>query len=126
MPAVFELPPIAEGNTVVLLARFENDDGTALIRAEISSVSIKCYDLGDPANTVTSATPAVADVFFDTLSTGLDWDVDTEGWNFKYKCPSTFFPQGGRTYKVEVTVTEASGDLASQIWLQPTANLLSR
>lgn len=132
------LPPIFEGGQVVLLARLEDDDATALQQADISAITIKVYDKNDPANAILTDTLTVADVIYDTLQTGNGWMLDSAanpdpisglyGWNFRYKTPTTYFPQGNRTYTVEAeAVGQGSpADKDYMVWEQPTINLLRR
>ena len=121
-----EMPPIVQGNTAVLLGRLEDIDGTPLVQADVSAVSVKVYDMDQRENVVVSDTPNVSDVIFNTLQT---WPTipgftapDSEGYNFRYETLATFFPQGNRRYQVEVIAT-VGGKPRSQIWRQSTIDL---
>lgn len=135
---IIELPPVYEGGQVVLLARLEDDDATALQQADISAITIKVYDEGDPANAILTDTLSVPAVIYDTLQTGNGWTLDSAanpdpisglyGWNFKHKTLTTYFPQGDRTYRVEAEVVGQGGtpDKDYMAWRQKTINLLRR
>lgn len=125
-----KMEPQYEGCQAVLLARFIDDDATPLVQADISTITAKCYNKADPANIVASASLSAASNIFDTLQT---WPVvagftapDTTGYNFRYKTPIGFFPQGDQEYVVEIVVTEAGGDVSAQTWIQETLNLHQR
>lgn len=121
-----DMTPIVQGNTAVLYGRIEDLDGTPLVQADVSAISVKCYDMGDRSNAVGSETPNVSDVIFNTLQPWPDLPgftaPDSEGYNVRYETPATFFPQGNRNYQVEMICT-VGGKPRSQIWRQSTIDL---
>lgn len=125
-----QVAPINEGDQTVLLARVCDNDNDPLIQSDISSINVRSYDTNDRGNYINSADPTVASVIFDTLQ---DWPTvpgftapDTEGYNFKYVTPAAFFPQGKRTYQVEVKITLTDATVRTQIWIVPTTDLFQR
>lgn len=122
------LPPIPEGNRVVLLARLMDDDNVAMQQSDFSEIAIRVYDISDPANAIISTTLAIASTVFNTLQ---DWPDDTTapdtiGYNFRWPTLNSYFPQGKRTYQVEVKFTEPGGNYSFHVWEQPTLNLFQR
>lgn len=118
------IPPIYEGGQAVLLARFMDDDGTALLQADCSEITFKSYKKGD-SNVVVEGTLNISAVISDTLLTTRGWAVDTTGYNFFYKTPITAAPQVG-DYVFEIKITEAGGDVCYQTWEVTTLNLNQR
>lgn len=101
-----------EDTGVLLLARVVDWDGNLLTQANTTSVTVTCYDKNStpPDKLELTATPAVADVIFDTEQSGGNWPYD-DGYTFKYPMPATALPTGGHGYVVEVMITPASGEV---------------
>jgi hypothetical protein len=125
-----EMQPIDQGGTTVLLGRLTDLSNTPLVQVDIASITVKSYDTGDIKNPVAETTPSVASVIFDTLR---PWPTipgftapDDVGYNVKYETPTTFFPQGGRKYQVELKATLQAGNPRTQIWRQPTTDLFQQ
>lgn len=99
---------VFEDATAVFVSRMQAADGDPAVQADVSSISYAVYDrkLGTE---VISGTLTVSSVVYDTLQTGSIWTRDDVGYNFKYALPTTAFPTGGRSYRVEFKWTFADG-----------------
>ena len=102
---------VQEGAPGFNRARYEAEDGTALVQADITSIARKVFDLDGtaPDTPVDTSTPAVGTVIFDTLQTPSSWKEDATGYNFKDTVAATVLADGGRRYRVEYTFTLAAG-----------------
>ena len=83
--------------------------------ADVSAVTVQCFDRGNDNAVTHSATPTVNTVIFDTLQT--DWDGDSTGYNFRADLPASAFPTGGNVYTVEAKVTTSGG---TAVWADYT------
>ena len=104
---------IVEGSGAALVARIKSLDDTYPTQAGISSISYTVIDQKS-GSTITSGTLTITSVWFDTLQTPTFWDEDTTGYNFRWDSPKTNYPEGGRTYAVEVIFDFASGEDVAQ------------
>ena len=107
------------GGSVVTMARLESIEGTPLDPAEIASVHYTIHEVDHCA--VGVETPVAghenqpispAAVLYAALQTDSTWDVDAEGYNFRYEIDTTTdpaFPTAGKTYVVRYVVTPLSG-----------------
>lgn len=77
-----------------------------VVQADLSTITAACY-LDDGTVVVSPTSLTISNVIFDTVKT---WDVDSSGYNFRYACPSTFFPNAV-DYVVELKFTFTSGDV---------------
>lgn len=117
------------GGTVTLLARIEDQDGTEVTQAAISSGKYYVYllDNDDPARAERHPVAnhdgvalTIANVIYDTLQTGDPWDEDSIGFNVKYTIDvstNACFQLAGRMYLVEVRLTPDSGQIITAKWL---------
>lgn len=96
-------------------------EGTLILQADITSISVKAYDA--TGTLITSTTPAVADVWYDTLQTTGVWLKVAKGGNFRYTCPVAMFPSGNELVTLEVTITLTSGEPVRAVWDVPIINL---
>lgn len=102
---------VQEAQGFTALARVVKGSGAALVQADVSSVARRIFD---PAST-TPTTPiegptalTVSAVIFDTLQTDGYWTLDSTGYNFRDTYAGALLAEGGRTYRVEYTITTAS------------------
>lgn len=100
----------------MLLARVLAPDGDPAQQADISSIAYSVYDLHPDPDSTQTGTLVVADVIFDALQTDSRWTADATGYNFRWDAPASLFATGGHTYRVEVTLTPASGELIQLRW----------
>lgn len=105
---------VAEGADLVFYRRIYTDVSgtqTALTQALTSAITYKVFD--SPTTTTASASGSltVSSVIFDTLQTNSIWTtyVDSTGYNFRSVFARSLFPDGNKTYRVEVIVTLAGG-----------------
>lgn len=118
---------ILEGSDSFPRARFEAEDGTALVQADITSIAREVFDLESttPDVAVDSSAPAVATVIFDTLQTPSSWVEDAIGYNFKDNVEASIVAEGGHRYRVEYVYTLATGHLRSKVFEITVENMRS-
>lgn len=97
-------------------------EGTLILKADITSISVKAYD--DEGTLITETAPSKADVWYDALQTTGVWAKVARGGNFLYTCPATMFPSGTELVRLEVTVTLTSGEPVRAVWEVPVINLV--
>ncbi len=117
---------VNEDGSASVLARVVSLDGTGdtihdsegpcLLRADVSSITCRVYDLGTNrgASSGTEITPAptvsASTSVFDTLrSAGWDTYGDPAGYNFRHDLAPAYFPTGGHWYLIEYVVTTING-----------------
>lgn len=100
---VIEDSPAALLNRVRLF-----DTGEYIQQAEIDSISVEVFNLQTAEQVGETFTLDVTESVFDTLQTDARWTEDDTGYNFLAVIPSDYFPSGGQTYRVEITVTPVS------------------
>lgn len=96
-------------------------EGELILKADITSISVKAYDA--TGTLIVETTPAKADVWYDTLQTTGVWTKVARGGNFQYTCPATMFPAGNELVTLEVTVTLTSTEPVRAVWQVPVINL---
>lgn len=84
------------------------DEWKWLLQANVHTVVRKVYDLSSstPSTAINTQSLTVADVIYDTAQS---WSKDSVGWNFADAIPGTVMTSPGSTYRVDYTVTLASG-----------------
>ena len=114
-----------EGANITLMARVTKPDGTNITQASISSIAMKVFALSDSAQVGVTAALTVASVVSDSLVTTTPWTKDTTGYNFTYELTgSTYLPNGGETYRIEIVFTLAAGGTVPVVYEPTTRNLL--
>ena len=115
---------ILEGQPFIPIARVTNTAGAYITQAAVSSIS---YAVANAATLVSTGTGSlvVADVVFDTLQTGANWNVDGTGYNFLATIPATCFPDGNVIYRVEVSFVPTSGTAIVLAYDCTTLDLIS-
>lgn len=117
---------IFEDSGVVLMGLFKGgDDGEAVQQADISSIAYSVWDITDtssPSETATG-TLTVANVIYDTLQTDSRWSKGGDGYNFLWEAPSTLFPDGSKTYRLEIKFTPSAGEPFHGVYEIQTKNL---
>lgn len=101
-----------EDSGCYLMARVTGNSGSVITQASISTISYGVWDMSTSPPTVVVAAGTslvVSAVVFDTLQTDARWTRDSTGYCFAVAMPAASFPDGGRTYRVEVKMTPASG-----------------
>lgn len=133
MSQVFRVSPHFEDTPLTLMGRFcarqatgsispIAKEGVLLLKADITSISVKSYD--DEGTLITETTPAKADAWFDILQTTGVWAAVVRGGNFLYDCPAAMFPAGNELVRLEITVTLTSGEPVRAVWEVPIINLV--
>lgn len=87
-------------------------EGKFLKQADIASITCKVFDLdgATPDTPVATPTVTISSAILDTPDTADTlWTVDTYGYNFIHDIANTVFADGNHRYRVEYTVTLASG-----------------
>lgn len=118
---------VPEDSRPILLARFTKLNGAVAVQADVSSISLKIFDLdGDsPSSPVSSTAPSVAGSVFDTLQTNSNWTRDDSGYNFSTQIPAAVLTEGRRRYAAEVMATlVAGGTVLVGQWLLSTRELM--
>ena len=109
---------IYAGASCAVLARVLDLDDTRLVRADLSTITYTIAELlagdvtGEAVDGHEDVSLTVADVLFDTLSTGSGWDKDSTGWNFRHVIETddaVAFPTEEKRYQVEYTFTTTAG-----------------
>lgn len=90
-------------------------EGNLIQQADVSDISVKVFDsvgsqIGD------TLTPAASAVVFDTLQTSATWGNLTQGGNFRYSVPGTYFPTGNTANRVEIVITLTDGHKLPAVW----------
>lgn len=114
---------IWEDDSLTMMARVLAHDGEPAVVADYTSITYAVHDAdGNQIIAPTGLTPA--DVAFDTLQTDARWGQDETGYNFRFTLGPTAFPDGGKTYFVEVLVTPNGGTaFVLHVWEVPTLHL---
>ncbi len=122
MPDTRDIPgTVFQGGSATLLARVVGGDGALLTQAGVASARYTVHELDetDPG----AATPVsghadvavpVASLIHDTLQNDALWDVDEEGYNFKYVLDVSSQPAfavAGRLYRITFELTPPSGQV---------------
>jgi hypothetical protein len=97
--------------------RIVNVDNTVIVTSDISSISIKVFDVdtATPDTAIVSTSVGTTCVYA-RLQTDGHWKddygnfVDTLGYNFRHLIPATAFPRDSRHVRVEYTFTPSTGD----------------
>lgn len=104
--------------TGTFMARLIGSDGAVLTQANISSGVYTVYQnptsssLGTAVTGHDGATLTIADVIFDSLQTGIEWTVDTTGYNFRHTVPidtNDAFATRRTEYVLQYKLTPTSG-----------------
>lgn len=97
----FRTEAIFEDSGLYLAGRVEDAlTGDELTQSDLTSITLKVYEISDPGTEIDSETLVIADTVFDTLQTD-GWTVDSTGYNFRYLVPETSLPLGGAMYRFE-------------------------
>jgi hypothetical protein len=105
---------VPEGTDLVFYRRLYLDVSgtqTAITKALTSSIAYKVFDSPTTTTAAATGTLVVNDVIYDTLQTWSVWTtyVDSTGGNFRGIMARSLFADGNKTYRVEFTITLASG-----------------
>lgn len=89
-------------------------EGTLILRADVSSISVKAYSGGVGGVQIgTTQTPSAASVVYDTIQTTGIWlrlNDGQFGGNALYTCPSAFFETDERTVRVDIAIVLTGGE----------------
>lgn len=105
---------VFEDSTFSLMARFEIDGANAQ-QADVSSISIKAWDVDDLTTEVLDASLDKTQVVYDTLQTDSRWSEDSTGYNFRYDVEDTVCASAG-IYLFRVTVNTTGGKIPRMQW----------
>lgn len=101
-----------EDGGYTMMSRILGASASAIVQADISSISISVFDLDNSNSTAQAATAlTVSSVVFNTLQTDARWTKDSTGYNFRYTIPASTFATGEHNYLAEVKFTPASGEV---------------
>lgn len=86
-------------------------EGNWIQQADVSTITCKVFDIEDDDTEITPApTVTVSSAILDTpVTTNVIWTEDDVGYNFVHDLAASYFPVGGRRYRVEYTVTLSGG-----------------
>ena len=109
------------------MARVYGNDGTVLVQADVSSITLYVRDTMDPSTDIANSpyTLSVATVIFDTLLTDYPWEEDETGHNFRYDTLGEQLPEGDKTYRFEFACSLVSGAILPVVFHIPTLNLFN-
>ena len=114
---------IIENNSSVLIARVRRaGNGGYLTQSTTTSISVKSYKQGD-GSLVHTSTPVIADVVFNTLQTGSEWQVDETGYNLRIPLSGSHFPDGQVSYQLELEIVPTDGFTLRHSVIVNTSNL---
>ena len=126
MPAKVYPATVTEDGDAYALARLTKKDSSHnMVIATSSDISTIVRTVTIEGTTVigpTSLTPSSSNVLA-SYSTGDIWDVDTTGFNFIDLLPSTAFPNGGVTYRLEYKFTTTGGNVYFLLFDATTLNV---
>lgn len=114
---------ILEGSAPFLMAKVTDKAGTAIVKADISTIKATIINASLDGATVLDQSALVANtVWFDTYQTLTDPDGDTVTYNFGWPTTSTWFQttttDADCRFKVEVWVTRVIGEpVSAGAWL---------
>lgn len=100
-----------EDGGYTMLSRIMGAAASAILQADLTSISITVYDTTDNSTAQAATSLDKTAVIFDTLQTDARWTRDSTGYNFRYTIPATTFASGERTYRAEVKFTPVSGEV---------------
>lgn len=122
MNSIFNRGQIIEGSTATLLARVTRNDGEYLTQADVGGITATVIDLDTDESTGT-VTLDPTECVTDSLTLDNRWNVDQVGFNFTATIDGQYFPQGSRTYRVEITIDPAFGSEFLLVWLLQAAEV---
>jgi hypothetical protein len=96
---------ITENSPATLTRRIIGDDGEYIVAASVDTITAKVFDQSSGEQIGDALSYDSLDTVFDTLQTDLRWTSDDIGYNFLLVVPGSYFPTGGRVYRVEVKLT---------------------
>lgn len=117
---------VLEDNPKTFLDRIEVA-GALVQQSDITAVYAKVFEYSSRENALndvagvqvsTEITYATASVIFNALQTGGIWKKDTIGYNFLAIVPASYFPTGGKFYRVEFRFDRSAGG-ADDFFLPP-------
>ena len=104
---------VMEDGSAYALARVKKKDSShnmvIVSTSDFSTISRSVYD--STTVVIGPTTLTVADTILNALSTGTIWTIDSTGFNFIDLVPSTAFPTGGTTYRLEYKFTLTGGEI---------------
>lgn len=117
---------ILEGSAPFLMAKVTDKAGTAIVKADISTIKATIINVTlDGATVLDESALVEATVWFDTYQTLTDPDGDTVTYNFGWQTLASYFSTTTLTYncqfKVEVWITPESGQAFAAGWWLVTA-----
>ena len=94
-------------SAAVLIARVKTSTGADAQQADVAGISVKVFDMTSGSQVGETYAPAVS-VVYDALQPA---DArSTEAYNVAIPLAGSYWPEGGRTYQVQVRFTPTSGD----------------
>lgn len=114
-----------EDGACTCMARIVDNDGSAALKADLSTISRSVFDLDGDTPTVVYSGPTavvVASSIFNTLQTDDRWDVDEVGYNFLNVVPASVLSSGGHRYRIEYLFTPVDGEVywaVYELWTEP-------
>ncbi len=120
----YRTKPQYEDSPAVLMARVLTIAATNAVRADVSSIALKVFDVTDGTAPIATAVPVVASTIFDTLQTDARWTTDATGYNFRYVTLASHLPAGNRVYRFEFILTMADATTIPVVFEVPTVPLL--
>jgi hypothetical protein len=118
----FQQIGIREGEAPFLMGQVTDKDGTAILKADITSIAATITNLYTGEIVLAAGALLKATVWFDTYETGAEWAADETGYNFGWQTDKDYFITTGddAQFKVEVLVTPVSGEQFYAGWWEVT------
>jgi hypothetical protein len=111
---------VFENSSAVLLARVVGQDGNPIVTADVDAMTLYIFDGETPINGtggVELDVDATDSIISDSLVTDDPrWDVDEDGFNVEIPIDGENFPDGNKTYRVEVKVEPVDGGAFYLVW----------
>ena len=116
-----------EDGTATIQGRVVTRDGTGAsvagegklaLQADISSITLKVFQLDTVATETYTTTLTVSSVIYNTLQTDATWVpvVDSIGYNFQADIPASAFPTGETRYRASAKFTTSGGAVGWGRW----------
>lgn len=113
---------IISRSAVTLCARVTGDETPFMTSEEVNTITAKVFDESTSLQVAADLSLTPSEVVLDELR---EWEVDDTGYNVHFSLPGSYFPNGGRTYRVEVKVTPLeSNAFYLPIWRLEAAEIM--
>ena len=99
---------IYQGQALPILSDVRNPSGSLATQDSIHSIALKVWDRDNPSQTTYDEELTVADVIYDEAQNDSRWPY-RDGYNFSHVIPGSAFPDGDKTYRIEMQGVDSDG-----------------